>query len=105
AAAFKLGIVLMNRGDVPGAVAELERANALRPDMPETLVELGKAIAAAGDTGAAEKLFHRVVELERDSSLAGTAHFHLSLIYRKLGRMADAERETNLFQEIRKVRK
>ncbi|MCU1275253.1 MAG: Tetratricopeptide 2 repeat protein, partial [Bryobacterales bacterium] len=78
AAAFKLGIVLMNRGEVRGARAELERANALQPDMPETLVELGKATAAAGETAAAEKLFRRVVELERDSSLAETAHFQLS---------------------------
>ena len=53
----------------------------------------------------AEKLFRRVVELERDSSLAETAHFQLSLIYRKSGRIADADRETKLFQEIRKARK
>jgi hypothetical protein len=46
-----------------------------------------------------------VIELERDSSLAETAHFQLSLIYRKSGRIADADRETKLFQEIRKARK
>src|SRR5207247_10525209 len=80
AAAFRLGIVLMNRGETRAALAELERANALQPDMPETLVELGKATFAAGETVAAEKLFRRVVELERDSSLAETAHFQLSLL-------------------------
>jgi tetratricopeptide (TPR) repeat protein len=103
AAAFKLGVVLMNRGDTRAALAELERA--LQPDMPETLLELGKARAASGDAAAAEKLFRRVVELERDSSLAETAHLQLSLIYRKLGRTADADRETKLFRELRKARK
>ena len=87
AAAFKLGIVLMNRGEVLSGRAELERANALQPDVPETLVELGKATAAAGEIAAAEKLFRRVVELERDTSLAETAHFQLSLITGNWGAM------------------
>src|SRR6202035_3997795 len=58
-AAFKLGVVLMNRGEVRSGLAELQRANALQPDMPETLLELGKASAAAGEVALAEKLFQR----------------------------------------------
>jgi Flp pilus assembly protein TadD len=54
----------MNRGEIRSAVAELQRANTLQPDMPETLLELGKATATAGEVAVAEKLFRRVIELE-----------------------------------------
>ena len=57
--AFKLGIVLMNRGEVRGALAEFERANALQPDMPETLVELGKATAAGGGVPTVVRRTHQ----------------------------------------------
>ena len=104
-AAFKLGVVLLNRGEIGSAVAELQRANALQPDMPETLLELGKAAAAAGEVAMAEKLFHRVLDREQTSSLAESAHFQLSRIYRELGRLSDSDREMKLFQEIRNARK
>jgi len=104
-AALKLGVVLLNRGEIGAAVAELQRANALQPDMPETLLELGKATAASGDVGVAEKLFRRVLDQDQSSSLAKSAHFQLSQIYRKLGRLSDSDREMKLFQEIRKARK
>jgi tetratricopeptide (TPR) repeat protein len=104
-AAFKLGVVLMNRGEVRSGLAELQRANALQPDMPETLLELGKASAAAGEVALAEKLFLRTIELEQASSLAESAHFQLAQLYRRLGRPVDSDRETKLFQEIRKSRK
>jgi Flp pilus assembly protein TadD len=83
----------------------LQRANALQPDMPETLLELGKANAAAGDVAVAEKLFQRAIELEQASTLAESAHFQLAQIYRRLGRPADSDREMKLFQEMRKSRK
>jgi len=100
-AAHKLGVVLMNRGETRAAAAELRRADALQPDMPETLLELGRAIAASGETDSAEKLFRRVLEQEQSSSLAESAHFQLVQIYRKQGRAADADREMKLFQELR----
>jgi len=105
AAAFKLGVVLLNRGRVREAIVELQRSDALLPDMPETLIELGRAMVTAGDTTGAEKMFQRVLELEKTSRLAETAHFQLSQIYRKLGRSADADREMKLFQELRRTRK
>jgi len=71
----------------------------------ETLLELGKATAASGETGTAEKLFRRVLDQEQTSTLAESAHFQLAQIYRKQGRVPDADREMKLFQEMRKNRK
>ena len=104
-AAHKLGVVLMNRGETRAAVAELRRADGLQPDMPETLLELGKAIAASGETDTAEKLFRRVLDQEQTSVVAESAHFQLAQILRKQGRVSDADREMKLFQEMRKSRK
>jgi tetratricopeptide (TPR) repeat protein len=104
-AAHKLGVVLMNRGETRAALAELRRADGLQPDMPETLLELGKATAASGETSIAEKLFRRVLDQEQASILAESAHFQLAQIYRKQGRLPDADREMKLFQEMRKNRK
>ncbi len=105
AAARKLGVVLANRGAVREAMAELQRANVLQPGVPETLLELGKAAAAAGDNSAAEKLFRQVLEQEEGSRLGEAAHFQLAGIYRKSGRQADADREMKRFQEIRSALK
>jgi tetratricopeptide (TPR) repeat protein len=105
AAAYKLGIVLLNRGQVRDAIVELNRANTLQPDMPETLLALGKAMAATGEAAGAEKLLRRVLEHEETSRLAETAHFQLAQIYRGLGRSADADNEMKLFQKLRDGRK
>jgi tetratricopeptide (TPR) repeat protein len=101
AAAFRLGFVLLNEGRVPEAVAELNRANALQPGMPETLFELGRALNASGDAGAAEKYLRQVIETEKESVLARSAHFQLAQAYRKLNRSADADHEMKLFRELR----
>lgn len=69
--------------------------------MPETLLELGKATATAGDRARAERILQRVLTLEPESKLAETAHYQLSQIYRKLGRSADADREIALFRKLR----
>jgi tetratricopeptide (TPR) repeat protein len=105
AAAYKLGAVLLNRGRIREAIVELQRSNALLPDMPETLVELGKAMVTGDDAQGAAKWFERVLELEKTSRLAETAHFQLAQIYRKLGRTAEADREMKLFQQLRGARK
>lgn len=105
AAAYKLGFVLMNRGEAQAALPELERAERLQPGMPETLLELGRAHAALGAGPAAEKAFRQVLEQERTSALAESAHFQLAQILRKSGRIAEADRETAAFRELRSKRK
>ncbi len=63
------------------AAEELKRSDSLRPDMPETLYALGKA-AAISDPDVAEHALERVIELEKDTPLAGQAYLVLAQIHR-----------------------
>lgn len=103
-AAYRLGSVLLNQGNTADALLYLKRANELRPDMPETLLELAKAYALAGELVPAEKLLRRLLELEDSSPLAESAHFQLAQLLRKQGKTTDAAREMSRFQELRSVR-
>ena len=99
-AAYRLGAALLQQGKTPEALAELKRANALKPDMPETLYSLGKAASLTGDSATAEKSWTRVIELEKDSSLAAQSHFGLAALYRKQGKTDRAQREMQEFQKL-----
>src|ERR1700730_13511966 len=92
-AAYRLGAALLQQGKTPEAFAELKRANELKPDMPETLYSLGKAASLTGDAGTAEKSWTKVIELEKDTSLAAQAHFGLAGLYRKQGKARQAQQE------------
>src|SRR2546429_8069419 len=66
-AAYRLGTALLQRGKAQEARAELQRADKLQPDMPETLYSLGKAALLAGEFALAEKSWTRVVALEKET--------------------------------------
>jgi len=98
--AYRLGSTLLQQGKAREALPELERSNTLKPEMPETLYSLGKAASLNGDPAAAEKAWLRVIELEKETSLAAQAHFGLAGIYRKQGKAAQAQHEMQEFQRL-----
>ena len=99
--AYRLGTALLQQGKAREARIELERSNRLQPDMPETLYSLGKAAALAGDSGSRRKGVDKIAfDREEGSSLAAQTHFALAGLYRKQGKTADAERETQEFQKL-----
>src|SRR5258708_31518557 len=99
-AVYRLGQALLEQGKVHEARTELLRADKLMPDMPETLYSLGKAASLDGDAAAAEKEWSKLLSIEKESSLAGQAHFGLAGLYRKQGKKAAAQHEK---QEIQKM--
>jgi tetratricopeptide (TPR) repeat protein len=99
-AGYRLGSALLQQGRAHEARVELERSNQLKPDMPETLYSLGKAATLDGDAAAAEKAWTRVVQLEKETSLAAQAHFGLAGLYRKQGKTAQAQHEMQEFQKL-----
>jgi tetratricopeptide (TPR) repeat protein len=99
-AAYRLGEALLEEGKAHEARAELVRADRLLPDMPETLYSLGKAASLEGDTTTAEKVWTKLLSIEKQSSLAAQAHFGLAAIYRKQGKTAEAQHEIQEFQAL-----
>ena len=99
-AAYRLGAALLQQGKANAARQELERADQLKPDMPETLYSLGKAASLDGIPAAAEKAWTRVIELEKESSLAAQAHFGLANLYRKQGNTAKAQHEMQEYKRL-----
>ena len=99
-AAYRLGAALLQQGKATEALEELKRANDRKPDMPETLYSLGKAASLSGDAQTAEKVWTRVIELEKETSLAAQAHFGLAGLYRKQGKVQQTRHEMQEFQRL-----
>ena len=99
-AAYRLGNALLQQGKVHEARAELTRSNELLPDMPETLYSLGKAAALDGDAAAAESDWKKLLELEKQGTLAAQAHFGLAGLYRKQGKPEQAAHEMEEYNKL-----
>jgi tetratricopeptide (TPR) repeat protein len=99
-AAYRLGAALLQQGKAHQAREELERADRLKPGMPETLYSLGKAASLDGDAAAAEKAWTKLLEIEKESSLAAQTHFGLAGLYRKQGKGSQAQHEMQEFQRM-----
>jgi tetratricopeptide (TPR) repeat protein len=99
-AAYRLGNALLQQGKAREARPEIERADRLKPEMPETLYALGKAASLDGDPAAAEQAWIKVIAIEKSGSLAAQAHFGLATLYRKQGRLKEAERAMEEFRKL-----
>jgi tetratricopeptide (TPR) repeat protein len=102
-AAWRLGSVLLREGHVRQALVELKRSNSLRPQMVETLYDLGKAYSLDNEPAEAEKAWLEVIALSHSSAEAVSAHLRLSELYRKEGRTAEADQELEKFRELQKA--
>jgi tetratricopeptide (TPR) repeat protein len=101
-AAYKLGNALLQQGKIAEAKSELARSDHLRPAMPETLYALGKADSMSGDTSGAENAWQQLLSIEKNSQLAAQTHFALAALYRKQGKIAEAEREMQAYKQLQK---
>src|SRR4051812_43143174 len=102
-ASYRLGTALLQQGKVREARTELERADRLKPDMPETLYSLGKTASLDGDPVLAEKAWLHVIEIEKQSPLAAQAHFGLAALYRRQGNAGKAQSEMEEFRKLQKT--
>lgn len=98
--AYRLGSAWMQEGKMQEALQELKRADHLRPDNSDTLYALGNAASGTGDAGTAERALTRVIALENASPLAAQAHYSLASVYRKEGKVHQAEREMQEFHDL-----
>jgi len=103
-AAWRLGSVLLSEGHTEEALRELQRSDKLRPQMIETLYDLGKALEQGNQLAAAEKAWLQLIKLGPYSPLAVSAHLELSQLYRREGRAAEADSELLQFREKSKTK-
>jgi cellulose synthase operon protein C len=85
---YRLGVALLQAGDVTGAVESLQRAQALEPDRPTNLAALGLALVSAKRHAEAKPLLVRSLDLEPDGVEALGA---LAEAEEGLGELAAAE--------------
>jgi hypothetical protein len=81
------------------AAEELKRSDSLSPGMPETLYALGRA-AATAEPDVAEHSLQQVIELEKDTALAGQAFLVLAQIHRRQGKTEQAARDMQDYRRI-----
>ncbi len=90
---FLAGVVLLHLNRPADAVAEFEAELKLNPDDAETQFQLGRILLDQGKTSAA--IPHLQAAAKATPAPDGT-HAQLAVAYRKLGRIADADREAKL---------
>jgi tetratricopeptide (TPR) repeat protein len=99
-AAWRLGSVLLKKGQTREALAALQQSDKLKPNMLETLLELGKAYLMENQLEQAEKVYNHMIEIDDTDELAAAAHLQLSQIYRKMGNPAAAEQHLKRVREL-----
>jgi len=99
-AAWRLGSVLLKKAQTGEALAVLQQSDKLKPNMLETLLELGKAYMMANQLNQAEKVYKHMIEIDDTDELAAAAHLQLSQIYRRMGYPAEAEQHLKRVREL-----
>jgi tetratricopeptide (TPR) repeat protein len=67
---YFLGVIFSRQGDLESAIAELEAAEALRPQSVPARIRLGRLYFEVGNLERAEKEFRQAVELDPDAAAA-----------------------------------
>jgi tetratricopeptide (TPR) repeat protein len=99
---YRLGSLLLQRGDAKGALEELAHADSFRPNSPPILQELGRAAYATNDVARAEASWVKLLDIEKTGGLAAAAHLELATLYRRAGRSQQADREMAAYEQLKK---
>lgn len=97
----RLGDSAAERSDFKAAQDDYKKALALQPKDPDALTGLGIALITLNRTAEALPLLEAAV---RDDPTDTVAHYRLSVLYRRAGRIADAQREMSQFNHYRDLK-
>src|SRR4051812_13703049 len=95
---YNLGLQLKREGKIPQAIAECEKALALRPDYAAAHLTLGNLWRAQGNYQKAAASYEATVKLQPKDS---TAHANLGAAYVRLKRVDDGIRELEAAAELK----
>lgn len=97
---YELGDILFSNGDTAGAEKHLAEAIRYAPSMPEAHLALGRMATANGNFTKALTHLKRAAEI---SPLDPTPHYRMWLLYKRLGRNAEAQIARNNFEARKKL--
>lgn len=98
---YRYGLVLVQLGRNDDAVTHLEEAVAIDAGLADAQLQLGKALVQTGKFDRAEKPLLAVLAAEASKELKRTAHYQLSILYRRQKRAAEAARQMKLFESLK----
>lgn len=97
----RLGEIMAAKGDYRTAEENYRKALALQPADSDAETDLAIALITTNRTEEAIPLLEKA---EKDDPTNLTAHYRLSQLYRRKGRLQDAQRETELFMHYRDLK-
>jgi tetratricopeptide (TPR) repeat protein len=97
----RLGELAARRSDFTDALAHYSRAVKLQPDDADAALGLAKTLIAMNQPEKAQPLLEHSAQLEPFNAVT---RYHLAVIYRKLGRADDAQRELAEFQKLKQMK-
>ncbi len=104
-AMYKLGSIRVERGRPAEGMKLLQASIAQSSGNFDAYYYLGKAQGALNQNEAAIASLKKMLEGDRTSGLAESAYYQLSRIYRKVGRVQEAQAALQSFEKLRKARK
>jgi predicted Zn-dependent protease len=96
-----LGVLLKQDNALDEAMARFEKAAVLRPGDPAALYQVGSLRLQLGDADGSREVLERVVAAAPDFV---EAHVSLALVYYRLKRKADGDRERDIVRDLERTR-
>lgn len=100
-AELRLGEIELQRGDVQPAFKDYSRAVTLQPTDADAKLGLAKTLIEMSQPDKATKLLEETLQLEPTNAVA---HYRLAVLYRKQGRVDDANREVELYKKYKEAK-
>lgn len=97
----QLGGIMTAKGDFKAAEEDYKRALALQPKDSEAKTGLAIVLLSTNQTNDAISLLESAI---KDDPTNLVAHYRLSVLYRRIGRTAEAQRETDTFHHYKEVK-
>ncbi|MGO9897262.1 MAG: tetratricopeptide repeat protein [Bryobacteraceae bacterium] len=97
----RLGEFALRGNDLNAATAHFSRALELQPGDADAAAGMAKTLIGMNQPEKAELLLERAAKLE---PFDAPIHYHLAMVYRRLGRTADSRRELAEFQKVKDMK-
>jgi tetratricopeptide (TPR) repeat protein len=98
---LRLAEIDAQKGNTEQAYKEYAKAAELQPADADAKLGLAKTLIAMNQPDKALPLLEQTVQEEPTNA---TAHYRLATLYRKLGRVDDAKRETELYKKFKEMK-